>query len=90
MAPSAHMHQLGMSVDVVPQPVNVFMNIPVGAAGELSWLPATSGPGDALTLAAEMDCVVVVSACPMDLNAINGDRPTQLTVEVNHVSSKEI
>lgn len=86
----AALAQLGMSVDVVPQPVNVFMNIPVGAAGELSWLPATSGPGDALTLAAEMDCVVVVSACPMDLNAINGDRPTQLTVEVNHVSSKEI
>jgi uncharacterized protein YcgI (DUF1989 family) len=73
-----------MTVDVVPQPVNVFMNIPVAAGGELSWLPATSRPGDALTLAAEMDCVVVVSACPMDLNAINGARPTQLAVEIEH------
>jgi uncharacterized protein YcgI (DUF1989 family) len=85
--------ELGMSVDVVPQPVNVFMNIPVGESGELSWLPATSRPGDALTFAAEMDCVVVVSACPMDLNAINGDRPTQLAVEINHANpfpSKEI
>ena len=82
--------QLGMTVDGVPQPVNVFMNIPVGAGGELSWLPATSRPGDALTLAAEMDCVVVVSACPMDLNAINGARPTQLAVEVTRVSTKEI
>lgn len=85
--------ELGMSVDVVPQPVNVFMNIPVGVSGELSWLPATSRPGDALTFAAEMDCVVVVSACPMDLNAINGDRPTQLGVEINHANpfpSKEI
>ena len=85
--------ELGMSLEVVPQPVNVFMNIPVGANGELSWLPATSRPGDALTLAAEMDCVVVVSACPMDLNAINGARPTQLAVEVGHenpLPSKEI
>jgi uncharacterized protein YcgI (DUF1989 family) len=85
--------QIGMSVDVVPQPVNVFMNIPVGADGELSWLAATSRPGDALTLAAEMDCVVVVSACPMDLNAINGVGPTQLAVEVdpmNPIPSKEI
>lgn len=89
----AALAQLGMNVDVVPQPVNVFMNIPVGADGELSWLPATSGPGDAFTLAAEMDCVVVVSACPMDLNAINGDRPTQLAVEIDHanlIPSKEI
>jgi uncharacterized protein YcgI (DUF1989 family) len=85
--------QIGMSVDVVPQPVNVFMNIPVGMDGDLTWLPATSRPGDALTLTAEMDCVVVVSACPMDLNVINGVRPTQLAVEVdpmNPIPSKEI
>jgi len=82
--------EFGLSVDVVPQPVNVFMNIPVGASGELSWLPATSRPGDALTLAAEMDCVLVVSACPMDLNSINGAHPTQLAVEVTRVSPKEI
>jgi uncharacterized protein YcgI (DUF1989 family) len=46
-----------------------------------------------LTLVAEMDCVVVVSACPMDLNAINGVRPTQLAVEIDHenpLPSKEI
>ena len=85
--------QLGMSLDVVPQPVNVFMNIPVGLSGELTWLPATSRPGDAVTFAAELDCALVVSACPMDLNTINGDRPTQLAVEVhtpNPVTSKEI
>jgi uncharacterized protein len=89
----AALAQLGMTADVVPQPVNVFMNIPVGASGELSWLPATSQPGDALTLSADVDCVVVVSACPMDVNAINGDRPTQLAVEIDHanpVPSKEI
>jgi uncharacterized protein YcgI (DUF1989 family) len=72
---------------VVPQPVNVFMNVPVTADGELSWLPAVSRAGDAITFVAAMDCVVVVSACPMDLNAINGDRPTPLALEIDAASS---
>lgn len=80
---------LGLSTPVTPQPVNVFMNIPVGADGQLRWLPAVSRPGDAITFEAAMDCVVVVSACPMDLNAINGDRPTPLVIETN-TTSKEI
>jgi uncharacterized protein YcgI (DUF1989 family) len=29
-----------------------------------------------------MDCAVVLSACPMDLNAINGERPTSLAIDI--------
>lgn len=71
---------------VVPQPVNVFMNIPV-TGGELRWLPAISSPGDAVTFEAVLDCVLVVSACPMDLNPINGERPTALALEITSPSS---
>lgn len=71
---------LGLTTSVIPQPVNVFMNIPVRTDGELHWLPAVSDPGDAITFVADMDCVVVVSACPMDLNAINGERPSPLAI----------
>ncbi|ORA35064.1 DUF1989 domain-containing protein [Mycobacterium aquaticum] len=74
--------QLGFSAADVPQPVNVFMNIPVADDGVLSWLPAVSRPGDAVEFEAAMDCVVVVSACPMDLNGINGHRPTPLVIEL--------
>ncbi|MCW2653723.1 MAG: hypothetical protein JWR32_4699 [Mycobacterium sp.] len=74
--------QIGLATDAVPQPVNVFMNIPVGTEGDLSWLPAASRPGDAVTFAAAMDCAVVLSACPMDLNVINGERPTPLAVDI--------
>ena len=83
----------GVSTDVVPQPVNLFMNIPVGAEGDLTWLAAVSRPGDAVTFTAEMDCVVVVSACPMDLNSINGDGLTPLAIDVtspNSLLSKEV
>lgn len=83
----AALASLDLSTDVVPQPVNVFMNIPVEADGGLSWRPATSRPGDAITFEAVMDCVVVVSACPMDLNSINGARPTPLAVELVTLNS---
>jgi uncharacterized protein YcgI (DUF1989 family) len=29
-----------------------------------------------------MDCAVVLSACPMDLNAINGAWPTSLAIDI--------
>jgi uncharacterized protein len=74
--------QLGLQTDVVPQPVNVFMRIPVDPTGDLRWLPAASRAGDAITFTAAIDCVFVVSACPQDLNAINGDRPTAMEIEI--------
>ena len=73
---------LGVDVAVVPQPVNVFMRVPIGAGNTLDWLPAATRPGDAITFRAELDCVVVVSACPQDLTVINGQAPTDLAVDV--------
>lgn len=74
--------RLDLAAVHVPQPVNVFMNVPATADGDLRWLPAMSSSGDAVTFEAAMDCVVVVSACPMDLNSINGERPTPLALEL--------
>ena len=71
---------LGAPVDV-PQPVNLFMNIPV-RDGALAWLPAASAAGDTVTLRALVDLIVVVSACPQDLVNINGDGPTGLSIEL--------
>ena len=78
--------ELGVGAETVPQPVNIFMNIPI-SGGDLRWLPAVSRPGDAVTFEAELDSIVVVSACPMDLNSINGDRPTALALEVTPPNS---
>lgn len=65
-----------------PQPINVFMRIPVGADGTLSWLPAPTAAGDAITFRAELSAVVVVSSCPQDLVGINRGAPSPLAVEV--------
>ena len=64
----------------VPQPINLFMDVPVGPDGALSFKAAATRPGDSVTLRAEMDAIVVLSACPQDLNPVNGPGPTSLAI----------
>jgi uncharacterized protein len=81
----AALAELGLEPPEVPCPLNLFMNIPLGADGRLQWVPPLSRKGDAVTLRAEMDCIVVFSACPMDLVPINGadcvPRAAHFTIE---------
>ena len=52
---------------------NIFMNIAVQPDGiALKTQPTVSRPGDAVTLRAEMDCVIAFSACPQDIVPIQG------------------
>jgi uncharacterized protein YcgI (DUF1989 family) len=76
------MRRLGHEHVEVPQPINLFMNIPVAPDGSLGWEPAPTRPGDSVLLRAELDCIVVVSACPQDIVPINGGNPTSLAIEV--------
>lgn len=68
--------------DRVPAPLNLFMNIPWEADGRLEFRPSPARAGDQVTFAAVIDSVVVLSACPMDLNPINGSRLGDIGVEV--------
>lgn len=60
---------LGLGPVRVPQPVNLFENTRVRTDGTLEWRPTATRPGDYVQLRAELDCVIVVSACPYDLEA---------------------
>jgi hypothetical protein len=73
---------LGFDRIEIPQPINLFMNIPVGDDGTLGWEPAPTGPGDFVTLRAQLDCVVVVSACPQDIVPINDKHPTPVAIDL--------
>ncbi len=66
------MAELGLKPPEVPCPLNMWMNIPVRPDGSLSFEPTVSKPGDHVLLRAEMNVIVVFSACPMDLTPING------------------
>ena len=76
------MASFGFDYVEVPQPINLFMNIPILPGGELGWEPAITRPGDHVVLRAERDCFVVVSACPQDIVRINGGNPTSLAIDV--------
>jgi uncharacterized protein YcgI (DUF1989 family) len=76
------MRDLGHDGICVPQSINLFMNIPVGADGELGWEPAPTRPGDSITFRAVMDSIVVVSACPQDIVPINDRNPTAVAIEL--------
>ena len=69
---AAAMAELGLTPPETPSPWNLFMNIPVGADGSVSFEPPVCGPGDQIILFAEVDCVVAFSACPQDVVPING------------------
>lgn len=72
----AAMYELGLTAPETPSPFNIFMNIPWTEAGELSFDPPQSKPGDYVMLGAEMDLVIVFSACPQDILPINGRQRT--------------
>jgi uncharacterized protein YcgI (DUF1989 family) len=76
------MRAFGFDRVEVPQPINLFTNIALLEDGGLDWRPALTRPGDSVTLRAEMNSIIVVSACPQDIVAINDRRPTPLAVEI--------
>lgn len=82
---AAAMRELGLVAPETPSPLNLFMNIPVREGGRIEFLPPVSRPGSHITFRAEMDCVVVFSACPQDLIPINGAAmiPTEAHFEIS-------
>ena len=80
----AALAELGLRPPETPSPWNLFMNIPVAPDGSVSFQPPVCGPGDHVTLLAEMDCIVAFSACPQDVVPINGPEcvPTEAHFQV--------
>ncbi len=75
------MAEFGYNDIEIPQPINIFTNIPVGPDGSLSQEPALTQPGGSITLRAELACHVVLTSCAQDIVQINAKNPTALAVE---------
>lgn len=63
---------VGISIHSVPSPLNLFMNVPVASNGSLSFDEPVCEAGQSCTLRAEMDLILVMSACPQDVTSVNG------------------
>lgn len=73
----------GITPDVIPTTLNVFMNVDVLPSGEIRILPPRSRAGDYLLLRAEMDLLVGVTACSAELSNNGSFKP--IDVEVHAV-----
>lgn len=67
--------EYGIAPSAIPCPFNLFMNIPI-VDNALSFEPPLSQKGSFITLRAEMDIIVVFSACPQDMVPVNGINKT--------------
>jgi uncharacterized protein len=82
------MRGFGHEISSAPQPINVFMDIPVSMTsprqedGTIDFQPASTQPGAYVQMRAEQDCYIVVSACPQDIIVINQQRPGPMAIEV--------
>jgi len=65
---------------MITTPFNVFLNVEIRPDGTLAIHPPLTGPGDHITLRAEMDLAVGVTACAAGL--CNNYRCTAINVEV--------
>ena len=74
--------RLGLDVKGVIQPWNLFTNFFLNSDGSFTIKAPATKPGDNIVMRAEMDCYVVVSACPQDMNDTCGGAPSDLQVEV--------
>jgi uncharacterized protein YcgI (DUF1989 family) len=68
--------ELGLAIPNTPGPLNLFMNTPVLPDGSIERRPPQSRPGDRIIMRANMDLVIVFSACPQDITPINGPELT--------------
>ncbi|MFL6530656.1 MAG: DUF1989 domain-containing protein [Chthoniobacterales bacterium] len=60
--------EFDVAPDAIPTTFNIFMNVEVAVDGTLSILPPKSKAGDALTLRAEMDLIVGLTACSAEMS----------------------
>jgi uncharacterized protein YcgI (DUF1989 family) len=79
-----------VTVNSVPAPLNLFMNIPwQGDKGDLSFEAPKGKEGDYVRFKAERDIVVIMSACPNDVQEINKGQSKDGHFLVEHADDSE-
>jgi uncharacterized protein len=81
------MAQRGIAVTEIPQPLNLFSSTRADEHGNIITHPNSSQPNDYCIFQMLMDCIVVVSACPFDVETkfpVNVGAPHPLDVEIEH------
>ena len=64
--------ELGLKAPELPQPINLFMNVPIVDGYKMVVEPPTSQPGQYVVFQAAMDAVAVMTSCAQDMVPVNG------------------
>lgn len=76
----------GITITEIPQPLNLFSSTRADPDGSIVTYPNDSQPGDYAVFEALMDAIVVVSACPFDVETqfpVNVGGPHPLQIELS-------
>jgi urea carboxylase-associated protein 1 len=74
--------EYGITKRDLPSNINFFMNVPVTAAGKLTFADGISAPGRYVEMRAAMDVIVLISNCPQLNNPCNAYNPTPVRLMV--------
>lgn len=72
--------QFGITPDMIPTTLNVFMNVVVLESGELRIDPPPSKAGDHIVFRAEMDLIVGVTACSAEMSNNYSFKPIDVEI----------
>lgn len=81
----------GITVTEIPQPLNLFSGTRADEQGNVITHPNSTQPGDYAVFEALMDCIVVISACPFDVETqfpVNVGGPHPIDVEIVQAENK--
>ena len=76
------LEDVGIALPAVPDPVDFFQNSLPEPDGRLDVYASINPPGGYVALRAERDLLLVVTACSVDFHPTNGDKCTEIVVEV--------
>jgi uncharacterized protein YcgI (DUF1989 family) len=79
---AANLSGFDIGPDSIPTTLNIFMNVEIEPNGGLKILPPRSKAGDAITLRAEMDMIVGLTACSAEMS--NNYRFKQIGFEISN------
>jgi uncharacterized protein YcgI (DUF1989 family) len=77
------LRDIGVEGAATPCPLNLFMNVAACEDGGIVFRAPVSAAGQSVTLRAEMDAIVALSACPQDLLPVNGSGPADVDIIVH-------
>ncbi len=72
--------QFGITPDMIPTTLNVFMNVVVLETGELRIDPPQSKAGDYIVFRAEMDLIIGVTACSAEMSNNYSFKPIDVEI----------